>query len=161
LYGSGEADVLFFDMAIDKLNSNDINTRRGPLKGNDEPLLQSAGVRRKLKTIVPPEPFAGDLPEQTNEMRQAVAYFTATETMPHQHMEDDDISVISTSSAGSYSGRSVLSGGSRSVLSCGAHVTRKNKEESPRYVYPTFPETLDQNLYGMILFILKCLLSVE
>jgi hypothetical protein len=31
-------------MTIDKLNSNDANTCRGPLEGNDEPLLQSTGT---------------------------------------------------------------------------------------------------------------------
>ncbi len=150
--------MLFFDMAIDKLNSSDA-VRRGSLKGNEEQLLQSAGVRRKLKTVVPPEPYAGDLPEQSAEMKQAVAYFKATEASPHQHVEDDDISVISTSSAGSYSGRSVLSGGSRSVLSGGATTSRKNKEENPIYIYTKFPETLDKNLYGKFSRTFECLAS--
>lgn len=36
-------------------------------KSDDEPLLQSAKVLRKLKTIVPPEPFADDLKKEGDE----------------------------------------------------------------------------------------------
>eukprot|EP00590_Aulacoseira_subarctica_P012049 CAMPEP_0172437008 /NCGR_PEP_ID=MMETSP1064-20121228/72025_1 /TAXON_ID=202472 /ORGANISM="Aulacoseira subarctica , Strain CCAP 1002/5" /LENGTH=1483 /DNA_ID=CAMNT_0013185441 /DNA_START=124 /DNA_END=4576 /DNA_ORIENTATION=- len=144
LYGSGEADVIFFDMAIDKLNAGDSGRRGTPLPGK-EPLLQSAGVRRKLKTIVPPEPYAGDLPDQSLEMKQAVADFRENEGSPSNH--EDDISVISTSSAGSYGARSVLSGGGRSVLS-GGGTARKKREEESVYIYATFPETLNEKLYA-------------
>jgi hypothetical protein len=34
LYGSSEADVIFFDMAIDKLNAGDSGRRGTPLPGN-------------------------------------------------------------------------------------------------------------------------------
>lgn len=132
-------------MAIDKLNASDSGRRGTPVPGK-EPLLQSAGVRRKLKTIVPPEPYAGDLPDQSLEMKQAVADFRENEGSPSNH--EDDISVISTSSAGSYGAKSVLSGGGRSVLSGGGGTARKKREEESVYIYATFPETLNEKLYG-------------
>merc|ERR1711935_969484 len=92
LYGSGEADVAFFDLAVDRFLKNsgllsnvDVGGRllqatglasqsdnlRGGMrsittgfnfKKDIEPLLQSGRVHRKLKTIVPPEPCMEDLP---------------------------------------------------------------------------------------------------
>jgi pentatricopeptide repeat protein len=87
LYGSGESDVAFFDLAVDRFLKNaglfadvDIGGRlldAGGFKpsafvgamrsvnltrSNDDPLLQSARVHRKLKTIVPPEPTGEGLP---------------------------------------------------------------------------------------------------
>jgi len=100
LYGSGAADVVFFDHAIDRYMrrhgmlvdnsshesispSSSPTTRRGRpssapvsiggrilarVKGipsslveDDDPLLRSARVHRKLKTIVPPDPYGDEL----------------------------------------------------------------------------------------------------
>ena len=91
LYGSGEADVAFFDLAVDKFLKNqgllsnvDVGGRFRRTAGGQkttnifskkppppsaaawmkpkEPLLQSARVHRQLKTIVPPEPSGDGLP---------------------------------------------------------------------------------------------------
>lgn len=97
LYGSGAADVVFFDQAIEKYTKDKVVTNidvgytspRSDIKLDDrpsdlssvkrllervrprhiywlgdavEPLLQSAKVRRSLKTLVPPEPNYEGLP---------------------------------------------------------------------------------------------------
>ena len=176
LYSSGEADVLFFDQAIHKLYGQGgilgVGTPSAPRKGlqalrqrshkrngsagsdssTEQPLLQSAGVRRLLKTVVPPEPSALDLPKGPSpEMVEAVAKFRETEEgsshTHHRHqVSDDDISVISTSSAGSYSIRSGRSG----AKSADGTKSRKQlaKEAQHVYYYPAFPSELDPELFG-------------
>jgi|GWRWMinimDraft_5_1066013.scaffolds.fasta_scaffold37090_1 hypothetical protein len=108
-----------------------------------KPLLQSAGVWRKLKTIVPLVPNAGSLLDQSLEIKQAVEDFRENAGSPSNH--EDDISVISTSSAESYGARSVLSGGGLSVLNGGGRA-RKKQEEKSLYIYATFLETLNKKL---------------
>ena len=94
LYGSGESDVAFFDLAVDRflksaglLSNVDVGGRllqaarmsRSSVTSTNkdsrssrvyqkttEPLLQSARIHRKLKTIVPPEPCQEDLPGSQN-----------------------------------------------------------------------------------------------
>jgi pentatricopeptide repeat protein len=122
-----------------------------------EPLLQSAGVRRLLKTVVPPEPSGADLPQASPsmEMQQEVLEFLKKEEgNAHQHSRhdyhDDDISVISTSSAGSYSLKSAKSGARSTGESKGRkrHSNKKADISSSTYYYPLFPSELDTQLLG-------------
>jgi hypothetical protein len=160
LYGSGAADVVFFDQAIDKYLRNTTNTsstssaNAGP---NDEnrprsaptiskvrlllgrsthgaynptsPLLQSSKVRRKLKTIVPPEPYASDLPKQVLRQRGTIISSSTDESLV-----GDDESVTST--------LSFVSKGSISLQD-----DRKNKESSC-FTYSNFPSKFDNRLFG-------------
>ena len=153
LYGSGEADVAFFDLAVDKFLKNagimsniDVGGRfwsaaglstdksaqqgRGgskrsmgvgfSFKRDSEPLLQSARVHRKLKTIVPPEPCMEDLPP----VDQAEGIASISDAGP-----SDD------SSLGSSSHRQV-NDAYKSVQDKAAEILGKNKV---RYTYKTFP----------------------
>merc|ERR1712176_840619 len=81
LYGSGAADVIFFGHAVDKylkvnrslvagmkmlgLGGKVMGSGGSNTTSKDEPLLQSARVHRKLKTLVPPEPSGASLPRRT------------------------------------------------------------------------------------------------
>mmetsp|Transcript_20122 Transcript_20122/g.47221 ORF Transcript_20122/g.47221 Transcript_20122/m.47221 type:complete len:1185 (-) Transcript_20122:1521-5075(-) len=150
LYGSGESDVAFFDLAVDRFlksagllsnvdvggrllqaagisrtsnTSNSSDTRsnvsnRGYQK-NTEPLLQSARVHRKLKTIVPPEPFQEDLP-------------------PTSQNGDDIISSVTSDekSVGSVSTNSRTNDAYKSVQDKAAEILNKSKL---RYTYEIFP----------------------
>jgi len=190
LYGSGEADIRFFDAAVDRYAR-----RNGPLAGvrglvrenngngakhgdhhrgsgaaakknggmglrnmfgrsklgsggathgansddgeDGTPLLQSARVKRELKTIVPPEPSQADLPTEEGVENAVVVHVTAkgreettttSATTTPVHANDDDDTVTSMTSAG----------------------TTASKLEGGRvyYHYPTFPERLDPQLFG-------------
>ena len=161
LYGSGEADVAFFDMAVDKflksaglLSNVDVGGRLlqatglrqqaggssllwaagGPMAKKDgEPLLQSARVHRKLKTIVPPEPSAEDLPPITN--------IEGVMTVQEKEIPDD----ISIGSA-STSSRSQGVDAYKSVQDKAAEILGKQKI---RYVYETFPSEFRDDLFGI------------
>jgi len=170
LYGSGEADISFFDSAVDRYVRNNglvANVRgivrernngaaggkeatpRGSLrkmikerttgggggassnaKENDPPMLQSAHVKRELKTIVPPEPCGVDLPESVAEggveNAMVVHVTTKREEVNVGDEEDDDVSVTSASTAASHA----------------------KQTGRVYYHYPTFPEELDENLFG-------------
>ena len=231
LYGSGTADVAFFDMAVDRFlkhsgimsnvavtgrirrggsakgaSSNGMgNGDRGrsgvhekrsgigrllrsasPKRGKDkalttsaatkkgeDPLLQSARVHRKLKTIVPPEPSGADLPDR------ALASIDSSSLQLGEsksaQLDDDDASVTSAGTQGTRS--SVRSGGltaannppnsPKSNVGTGAetdslsghpsssyqrrHVKLKEEMERDRqncYSYTTFPSRLDPELFG-------------
>lgn len=165
LYGSGEADVAFFDMAVDrflknaglfadvdlggrlldasglkatdKRASNKPRSKRSPRpsgaapQSKGDPLLQSARVHRKLKTIVPPEPTGEGLP-------------------PLPAILDGD-SVISVS-ADDGDDDSVYSAGSRSTRKSNAPGTpsrsAKKEANAARYKYDIFPSDLNQELFG-------------
>jgi len=157
LYGSGESDVAFFDLAVDRflksagiLSNVDVGGRllqaagmsrsasggnisgeprssvaaRSHYQKNTEPLLQSARVHRKLKTIVPPEPCQEGLPP-----------------IP-QHLMADGGGVVSVSeqpdekSVGSGSTSSRTSDAYKSVQDKAAEILSKSKL---RYTYDIFP----------------------
>eukprot|EP00536_Pseudo-nitzschia_multiseries_P000289 jgi/Psemu1/249345/estExt_Genewise1Plus.C_40091 len=154
LYGSGESDVAFFDLAVDRflksagiLSNVDVGGRllqaagmsrtmgNGNMSGesrsgasissrgyqkNTEPLLQSARVHRKLKTIVPPEPCQEDLPgiPQNGDL------------MTSASEQSDDKSV------GSGSTSSRKSDAYKIVQDKAAEILNKTKL---RYTYDTFP----------------------
>ena len=162
LYGSGAADVVFFDQAIDKhlkgmnkLSSvisvdaeayDENRPRSAPstsmskmrqLLGRSahgvynatSPLLQSSRVRRKLKTIVPPEPYGSDLPKRVIRQRGRIISSSSGE-----NPVSDDESVTST--------LSFVSKGSISLQD-----DMKSKE-STGFLYLNFPSKLDQRLFG-------------
>jgi pentatricopeptide repeat protein len=164
LYGSGEADVAFFDLAVDKflktqgiLSNVDVSGRflRGGGKAflssnqnkpNAEPLLQSARVHRKLKTIVPPEPSVEGLPpiplQKENEGVGSLVLtkVTSTEEFP------DDASVESASTQGTHSTRGTNKARKKkSLQDQAAEILEKSKY---RYTYPTFPSEFNTELFG-------------
>mmetsp|Transcript_26779 Transcript_26779/g.37761 ORF Transcript_26779/g.37761 Transcript_26779/m.37761 type:complete len:1407 (+) Transcript_26779:119-4339(+) len=117
LYGSGEADVTFFDMAVgrflkhqgimssmNRAISGSTNAIVDP--GSDGPLLQSALTKRSLKTIVPPEPSGDDLPPiHSNEGGRVGSAIITTATT------DGDVMGFHSSSSG------IGSGGDKSTTS--------------------------------------------
>jgi hypothetical protein len=162
LYGSGEADVAFFDLAVDRFLKNagilsnvDVGGRllqatglstqadrkgaKGFLAGgfsfkkDIEPLLQSARVHRKLKTIVPPEPCMEDLPP----IAEVDGIATVSEFLP-----SDDMSVGSAST----SSRSQVSDAYKSVQDKAAEILGKQKL---RYKYDTFPSEFREDLFSI------------
>lgn len=161
LYGSGEADVAFFDLAVDRFLKNagilsnvDVggrflqatglssqtdrkNTKRNlgssfTAKKDIEPLLQSARVHRKLKTIVPPEPCSEDLPPIA-EVEGIVSIAEPTYS--------DDVSVGSAST----SSRSQVSDAYKSVQDKAAEILGKQKF---RYTYEVFPSEFKEELFS-------------
>jgi hypothetical protein len=158
LYGSGEADVAFFDLAVDRFLKNagllsnvDVGGRllkaagyqktsgtgTGPRSSmfsyqkTTEPLLQSARVHRKLKTIVPPEPCQEDLPP--------IDQLSGLVAVAEQMVASDDASVgsASTSSRTSASANASRANDSyKSVQDKAAEILGKNKL---RFTYETFP----------------------
>mmetsp|Transcript_27713 Transcript_27713/g.65095 ORF Transcript_27713/g.65095 Transcript_27713/m.65095 type:complete len:1192 (+) Transcript_27713:202-3777(+) len=161
LYGSGESDVAFFDLAVDRflksagiLSNVDVGGRllqaagmsrststsningeaRSSVSGrgyqkNTEPLLQSARVHRKLKTIVPPEPCQEGLPP-----------------MPH----NGDVSMTFSEqsdekSVGSASTSSRTSDAYKTVQDKAAEILNKSKL---RYTYNTFPSEFREEYFS-------------
>ena len=99
----------------------------------DPPMLQSARVKRELKTIVPPEPCGVDLPESVADALQnaVVVHVTTKRDAIEEVLEEggdnnDDVSITSASTAAS------------------------NAKQTGQvyYHYPTFPEKLDPSLFG-------------
>lgn len=143
LYGSGEADVAFFDMAVDRflknagifsdvdirgrLSSANIRLRRNARK--DEPLIQSSRVHRKLKTIVPPEPSSEGLQPPSS-------------TTDEGAEPTDDGSV---QSSGSNRKERTLSALTR-IQEKAAEIYERKKQ--PKYRYETFPSELNEDLFG-------------
>ena len=155
LYGSGESDVAFFDLAVDRflksaglLSNVDVGGRllqaarmsrssistnnKGESRSNrgyqktTEPLLQSARVHRKLKTIVPPEPCQEDL--------------------PHISQNGDGIAVVSdTSDEKSVGSASTSSDIYKSVQDKAAAILNKS---NMRYTYETFPSEFDDECFS-------------
>lgn len=154
LYGSGESDVAFFDMAVDRfLKKNgglfadvDLSGRFVGSSGNKarsststgrakrttvvtkkegDCLLQSARIHRKLKTIVPPEPTGEGLIVKGSE--------AATDgTAPNG----------STHAAESSENRNAL----QRVQDNAAEIVRRN--ELSKYKYDYFPTELNKDLFG-------------
>jgi len=164
LYGSGESDVAFFDMAVDRflksagiLSNVDIGGRfwqasgfkLGGLGGGSgvaqkkpasvtappkaEPLLQSARVHRKLKTIVPPEPSTENLPPI--EEMEGVSMVQERDNVP------DDVSIGSAST----SSRSQVNDAYKSVQDKAAEILGKSRL---RYVYDCFPAEFKDKFFG-------------
>jgi len=224
LYGSGEADVAFFDLAVDRVlkhsgimsnvgvagriskarkmrrgsndsggvqglpkapdqyrrkggRSRDINrgsSFRSLLRGaspkpggkgsvavvkkGKDPILQSARVHRKLKTIVPPEPSGADLPG--SQMGETNTAFISLD--PNQQ-DDDELSVASNSTSGTQSTKGTRSSrmsGSQSATprspqsnSFSQHRRNSNHagevENVKFYSYEVFPTMLDSELFGV------------
>ena len=168
LYGSGEADISFFDTAVDRFVKNQSllgrvaasrnansgagneNQANGPGKRirnlfgnrgggnnaggtslsedgeNGAPLLQSARVKRKLKTIVPPEPCGMDLPEGKSP-ENALLVQVSAERVVKEDLDDD---------------------GSVSVRSTGTSSSRAVNAGPIYYHYPIFPNRFDSDLFG-------------
>lgn len=163
LYGSGEADVAFFDLAVDRFLKNsgllsnvDVggrllqatglasqgDNRRGGMrsittgfnfKKDVEPLLQSARVHRKLKTIVPPEPSMEDLPP-IEHMDNAVS------VSEPQTPDDASLGSASTSSRSQ-----VNNDAYKSVQDKAAEILGKQKL---RYAYDVFPSEFKEELFA-------------
>lgn len=158
LYGSGESDVAFFDLAVDRFlksagilsnvdvggrllsvagmsrssNSSDGRSGRGYQK-TTEPLLQSARVHRKLKTIVPPEPCQEDL-----------LFGDGILAIPEQQsVMSDEKSVGSASTSSRTSSRT--SDAYKSVQDKAAEILNKSKV---RYTYDTFPSEFRDDLFS-------------
>ncbi|KAI2506972.1 Rab guanyl-nucleotide exchange factor [Fragilaria crotonensis] len=164
LYGSGEADVAFFDIAVDRflktqgiLSNVDVGGRflrasGRPLrpvqnKPNAEPLIQSARVHRKLKTIVPPEPSAEALPPIP--VQKADDHVENGIVMTEITSGDvpDDISVGSGSTQGTHSTRGTSKGVNKkkTLQDQAAEILEKSKY---RYTYPTFPSEFNPDFFG-------------
>eukprot|EP00549_Striatella_unipunctata_P022772 CAMPEP_0118707264 /NCGR_PEP_ID=MMETSP0800-20121206/21091_1 /TAXON_ID=210618 ORGANISM="Striatella unipunctata, Strain CCMP2910" /NCGR_SAMPLE_ID=MMETSP0800 /ASSEMBLY_ACC=CAM_ASM_000638 /LENGTH=592 /DNA_ID=CAMNT_0006610039 /DNA_START=272 /DNA_END=2047 /DNA_ORIENTATION=+ len=115
-------------------------------KEQEEPLLQSSRVRRKLKTIVPPEPSSDNLPKPTGE-EEGVAEVLDI---------DDQQSVGSAGSSGTKSSvQTGLSSLTQSVsLSRSPSRTSKKtaktteNEKKYQYVYEIFPPEFNPELFG-------------
>lgn len=161
LYGSGESDVAFFDLAVDRflksagiLSNVDVGGRllqaagmssqksatsgkRASIPGfgyekTTGPLIQSARVHRKLKTIVPPEPSQEDLPH----ISQKEGVVTVSEQQPGT---SDDKSV------GSASTSSLASDAYKNVQDKAAEILVKSKF---RYEYEDFPSEFCEELFS-------------
>ena len=178
LYGSGEADVAFFDMAVDRflksagLFSNvDLSGRlssgfrssetkqsnknapkrknsnsRGSLKRGDDPLLQSARVHRKLKTIVPPEPTGEGLPDDVASLLPESAFEGSASGIANGGDTDDDLSVQS-----SRSNPSVSLSAPPSPSRTGRKATAEaiiGRKKGQTYTYSAFPSELNPKLFG-------------
>jgi len=154
LYGSGESDVAFFDLAVDRFlksagilsnvdvggrllqaagmsrsknNSNssiEVRSSSRSYQKTTEPLLQSARVHRKLKTIVPPEPCQEDLPPISQNADGSIA------------ISEQQSSTSDEKSVGSASTSSRTSDVYKSVQDKAAEILNKSKL---RYTYDTFP----------------------
>ena len=176
LYGSGAADVLFFDQAIDKyikngyrlfnpsannpasVVSDDGGGKLRPSSASSvmrliqkhrrnrrvkQPLLRSAAVHRKLKTIVPPEPSGTDLPEGT--------------VIPTP--EDDDKSTTSSLTHDTHDTASLTPSSSKendipleedNIGKQSEKVTVKVdlEDKNDGYFYVTFPSTFNDEMFG-------------
>ena len=191
LYGSGEADVAFFDEAVDRFlksaglfsdvdlsgrmtdaasnlksaaekrygnstttpyaNSNSARSKktgRPPpsfvagqtVKQQGDPLIQSARVHRKMKTIVPPEPTGEGLPEQS---------LLLMDDDNIKVSSNDDISIHSASTSGTASKKDVSAPGSprsKSYSVSAADIMAKKK--STTYTYTSFPSKFNEELFG-------------
>ena len=144
LYGSGSFDISFFDSAVDRFvrnrsllaslsGSGNVRNRLlgSVVPGKDSshpklpPLLQTARVKRKLKTIVPPEPSGVYLPGISKN-----GIMLAVEPQLTEEIGDENSSEGSTQ-----------------------HTTTDIIAIAPSkapvyYTYPTFPERLDDALFG-------------
>jgi pentatricopeptide repeat protein len=163
LYGSGEADVTFFDMAVDRFLRNqgilssggrmlraagwgaaEASKSRGTL--DQGPLLQSARVHRKLKTIVPPEPSSEDLPPHPLQNQHEGGPVVTAITVDYATEATDDLSVNSASTySTSTSNRSPSKNVRKSIQDKAAEILDKSKY---RYKYETFPSEFDVTLFG-------------
>ena len=162
LYGSGEADVAFFDLAVDRflksagiLSNVDVggrlwqaaglsangDSRLGAMKGlaagfrsqkDVEPLLQSARVHSQLKTIVPPEPCQEGLPP--------IEGLEGVVTIPEPMPTSDDISLGSASTSSKSQADAY-----KSVQDKAASILGKQKL---RYNYDTFPSEFRDDLFA-------------
>jgi len=173
LYGSGAADVIFFDTAVDKYLKRNISLAAGMkmlgLRGrnnkggvgggfggrnnnSDEPLLQSARIHRKLKTIVPPEPSGADLPKPlvTEEERAENALGEQLITVK----SSESTSRTSNTKGTPMTGRSSLASSEKrnAEASSTANGTATSVinvvPRSPAYHYDTFPSKLNPELFG-------------
>ena len=189
LYGSGEADVTFFDMAVDRFlknagmfsnvdiagrmtssfkattisssaSSDKLSMNKAPMtkrkptaravsKRNEDPLLQSARVHRKLKTIVPPEPTGEGLPHNITELLKDVAEVSIQSSQGNNYNnDDDDMSVNSSRSAGTGTNGRTPSRISTRGLSAQEIADEILSKKGTYYTYPTFPSTLHPELFG-------------
>jgi DENN (AEX-3) domain/dDENN domain len=205
LYGSGEADVAFFDTAVDRflktagyLSDVDVTGRlmhaggilassvtsktgmnvgvsgsspekrstnkppQAPLSKSRsattrklDPILQSARVHRKLKTIVPPEPSGEGLPPHLPPGDDGdgvtVPNSVALTSKDIDTFMDDARSVESTSSVstrgtGALSNTNAGSSNYKSVQDKAAEIMEKQKKM--RYTYNTFPSQFKEELFG-------------
>ena len=207
LYGSGEADISFFDTAVDRYVRNNglVANVRGMVRENsagnsgdkggaakggerggsgrrirklfagrgggggrppspsnfndaDPPLLQSARVKRKLKTIVPPEPCGVDLPEE-EEGKTVVKNGLVVRVMTKREAAAADIIDPSPASAleeylddaggdgGGVGDDGTVTSASTSASKSTAASKQRKKGGRVYYHYPTFPEHLDPKLF--------------
>eukprot|EP00547_Thalassionema_nitzschioides_P001189 CAMPEP_0194213988 /NCGR_PEP_ID=MMETSP0156-20130528/14968_1 /TAXON_ID=33649 /ORGANISM="Thalassionema nitzschioides, Strain L26-B" /LENGTH=1426 /DNA_ID=CAMNT_0038942151 /DNA_START=27 /DNA_END=4304 /DNA_ORIENTATION=- len=195
LYGSGEADVSFFDSAVDRFlktqgilsnvdvggrlgmtvaknsklfksssrgsslnNSAKQNAKKKNQKQRKEPLLQSARVHRKLKTIVPPEASGEGLPPIPSSSNNTGST-DENEGGPviSNNDDDDNTSVGSASTQETHSTK-----GTQRTSTTGSSPERRSRKKSTfqakaaeilekrgyRYTYNTFPSTFNTDLFG-------------
>jgi len=112
-------------------------------KSKDPPLLQSASVKRKLKTIVPPEPCAEDLPDEPVS-NAVVVRVTAS-------AKRDDAPVAAADEeypAAAAAGDANEDGSVAPSVASASTAASKSADGRVYYHYPTFPETLDPGLFG-------------
>jgi pentatricopeptide repeat protein len=182
LYGSGEADVSFFDMAVNRFlksagllsnvdlagrikggykavtekeqlsSRNQSNRRKNATKAKSaiqklDPLLQSARVHRKLKTIVPPEPTGDGLPDNVHELVAGKAQISTPKTPSNTIFDaDDDASVHSIRSTGTSDSRKSTPLRPMTAAEKAAEIINSKKGKS--YTYPVFPSELNPKLFG-------------
>ncbi|CAB9498860.1 DENN domain-containing protein 5B [Seminavis robusta] len=204
LYGSGEADVAFFDTAVDRflktagylsdvditgrlmhaggVVASSVTSKTGSLTSGaggtpekrsvtkppqaplsklrnavsskpKDPILQSARVHRRLKTIVPPEPSGEGLPPHSPPGDENdgvnVPSSVAVTSKDNDTSLDDAGSVDSTSSVSETGGTSNPNAGTsnyKSVQDKAAEIMEKQKKM--RYTYSTFPSEFNEALFG-------------
>lgn len=190
LYGSGEADVAFFDLAVDQFLKNagmfadvDISGRLtssftkpkqpgkvparstsklGAAQGNaamkEDPLLQSARVHRKLKTIVPPEPTGQGLPENAPQLvSKHIKYATvsvsgsAALSRTSSSIDEDELTADSSTAPGgkvaTATGSRATSRPKKTAQELAAEIMEK-KKGGVTYTYQQFPHKFIPELFG-------------
>ena len=180
LYGSGEADVAFFDMAVDRFlkkagmfsnvdlggrlssgfrssESNRSSSKIAPkrrtsrntsLKRQDDPLLQSARVHRKLKTIVPPEPTGEGLPGNVASLiPEAIAEISSTIALEDTDDEASVQSYLSNNTNPSIPRPSPSRKSDRKKTAT-EMIINNNRGQTQTYTYSIFPSELNSELFG-------------
>ena len=157
LYGSGSFDISFFDSAVDRYVKNQsliatlssggsIRNRflgggasnKDSTQPREPPLLQSARMKRKLKTIVPPPPCGIDLPNTSEKEKMLL------------QEDNDDAPQNDTDSYYSMSTPHIRSSDTASIASTGTSpkVESSFSFEKAVYSYSVFPELLNPSLFG-------------
>eukprot|EP00548_Thalassiothrix_antarctica_P003311 CAMPEP_0194133470 /NCGR_PEP_ID=MMETSP0152-20130528/3629_1 /TAXON_ID=1049557 /ORGANISM="Thalassiothrix antarctica, Strain L6-D1" /LENGTH=1277 /DNA_ID=CAMNT_0038828789 /DNA_START=79 /DNA_END=3909 /DNA_ORIENTATION=+ len=115
---------------------------KGFKKNGKEPLLQSARVHRKLKTIVPPEASGEGLPPIPSDIDNTTV---GGPVLTEVHSSDAD---LDESSIGSSSTQETPKNKRDKKISLQAQAAKILQKSQYRYTYNTFPSKFDPDLFG-------------